>query len=181
MKPTAPGSYFSYYLPLRSTFYLLLFSDIFIQNPKNNFAAIYCYLFCSRLIYQSTTKLPHVCLPILRRRIPEGIENPFNTLGFEKLLFVCRRCLHRVAWFSYWFDNLGFISEGNTYRHCAASSLPLWRNTDVASSDINLSSPNHPKKNTTDRTSSIKSRGVINKSKHPSPMLFLPPRPRIFV
>ena len=49
---------------------------------------------------------------------------------------MCRGCLRCVAWFSYWFDNLGFISEGNTYRRCVASSLPLWGNTDVASSDI---------------------------------------------
>ena len=49
---------------------------------------------------------------------------------------MCRGCLRCVAWFSYWFDNLGFISEGNTYRHFAASSLPLWGNADVASSDI---------------------------------------------
>ena len=47
------------------------------------------------------------------------------------------RCyLHSVALFSYWFDNLGFITEGNTYRRCAASSLPLWGNTNVASSRI---------------------------------------------
>src|SRR3954470_24864325 len=52
------------------------------------------------------------------------------------LLFVCRGCLRCVAWFSYWFNNLGFKSEGNTYRRCAASSLPLSGNTDVASSDI---------------------------------------------
>ena len=75
-------------------------------------------------------------LPILRRHIPKGIDNPFNMSGCKVLLFVCRGCLHCVAWFSYWFDNLGFISEGNTYRRCAASSLPLWGNTDVASSDI---------------------------------------------
>ena len=50
------------------------------------------------------------------RRYPKGIDNPFNTSGFEELLSVCRGCLHCVAWFSYWFDNLGFISEGNTYR-----------------------------------------------------------------
>ena len=49
---------------------------------------------------------------------------------------MCRGCLRCVAWFSYWFDNLDFISEGNTYRRCAASSLPLWGNTDIASSDI---------------------------------------------
>ena len=78
----------------------------------------------------------HVGLPILRRRTPEGIDNPVNTLGRELLLFVCRGCLRCVAWFSYWFDNLHFICEGNTYRRCAASSLPLWGNTDIASSDI---------------------------------------------
>ena len=70
------------------------------------------------------------------RHYPKGIDNPFNTSDCEVLLFVCRGCLYCVAWFSYWFDNLGFISVGNTYRCCAASSLPLWGNTDVASSDI---------------------------------------------
>ena len=49
---------------------------------------------------------------------------------------MCRCCLCCVAWFFYWFNNLGFTSEGNTYRRCAGSSLPLWGNTDVASSDI---------------------------------------------
>ena len=44
---------------------------------------------------------------------------------------MCRCCLCCVAWFSYWFDNLGFITEGNTYHRCVVSSLPLWRNTDV--------------------------------------------------
>ena len=70
------------------------------------------------------------------RRYTKGIDNPSNTSGCEWLLFVCRGCLRCVAWFSYWFDNLGFIYEGNTYRRCAASSLPIWGNTDVATSDI---------------------------------------------
>ena len=52
------------------------------------------------------------------------------------MLFVCRCRSRSVAWFSYWFDNLGLITEGNTYRRCAASSLPLWGITDVASRDI---------------------------------------------
>ena len=60
------------------------------------------------------------------RCYPEGIDNPFNTSDCEYLLFVCTCCLRSFAWFSYWFDNLGFITEGNTYRMCAASSLPLW-------------------------------------------------------
>ena len=131
-----PRVSFSYYLPLGSTFPLLLFSDLLNQKYKNTLLQFILIYFIWRSIYQFTTNLSHVRLPILRRRTPEGIDKPFNTLGCKDLLSVCRSCLCCVAWFSYWFDNLGFISEGNTYRRCAASSLPLWGNTDVASSDI---------------------------------------------
>ena len=89
--------------------------------------------------YQSTTILSHVRLPILGHRYPKGIDNPFYTSGCEYLLFVCRGCLRCIVWFSYWFDNLGLITEGNTYRCCATSSLPLRGNTDVASSRIKMS------------------------------------------
>ena len=129
-----PRVSFSYYLPLWSTFPLLLFSDLLNQKPKNTLLQFILIYFIWRSIYQSTTNLPHVRFPILRRRTPEGIDNPFNTSGCEKLFFVCMCCLRCVAWFPYWFDNLGFISEGNTYHCCAKSSLPLWGNTDVASS-----------------------------------------------
>ena len=131
MKSTAPRSSFSF-LPLRSTFSLHLFSDLLNQKIQKYLAAI--YLFRDPFILSTT--FTSCYLPILRRRTPEGIDNPFNTSGCEDLLSVCRGCLHCVAWFSYWFGNLGFISEGNTYCRCAASSLPLWGNTDVASSDI---------------------------------------------
>src|SRR6266511_2337497 len=65
-----------------------------------------------------------------------NIDNPSLTLGCKYLFFVRRSCLHGVAWFSYWFDNLGLTTKGNTYRCCAASSLPLWANTDVVLVDI---------------------------------------------
>ena len=74
-------------------------------------------------------------------RYPKGIDNPFNTLSCEYLLFVWRCYLRSVAWFSYWFDNLGFITEGNTYRRCASSSLPLWGNTDVVLADSSFLAP----------------------------------------
>ena len=41
-----------------------------------------------------------------------GIDNPSYELCCNYLLFVCRYCLHSVAWFSYWIDNLAFITEG---------------------------------------------------------------------
>ena len=49
-------------------------------------------------------------------------------------------CLRFVAWFSYWFDYLGFFTEGNTYCRCAASSLPLCGNTNVVLADIKRNS-----------------------------------------
>ena len=39
-------------------------------------------------------------------------------LGCKYFLFVCRCCLHSVAWFYYWIDNHGFITEGNTFLCC---------------------------------------------------------------
>ena len=128
MKPTAPGS-LSHIIWLCDLFYLpFIFRYIKPKIPC-------CNLFVPRSIYP----IYHFYLTLfayLEAPYPKGIDNPFNTSGCEYLLFVCRGCLRCVAWFSYWFDNLGFISEGNTYRRCAASSLPLWGNTDVASSDI---------------------------------------------
>ena len=50
---------------------------------------------------------------------------------------MCRSCLRGVAWFSYWFNNLVLITEGNTFRSYAASSLPLWGNTDVVQANSN--------------------------------------------
>ena len=135
MKPTAPGSFFSFICFAIYFSFAFLFRSI---KPKiqKYLAAFYLYLFYLAFDLSIYYNLPHVLLPILRRRTPEGIDNPFNTSGCEDLLSVCRGCLRCVAWLSYWFDNLGFISEGNTYRRCAASSLPLWGNTNVASSCI---------------------------------------------
>ena len=130
-----PRVFFLIYL-ICDLFYLhFLFRSI---KPKiqKYLAAFYFYLVYLRSIFQSTTNLSHSRLPILRCRTPKRIDNPFNTSGCEDLLSVCRGCLRCLSWFSYWFDNLGFIYEGNTYRRCAASSLPLWGNTNVASSDI---------------------------------------------
>ena len=63
----------------------------------------YIYLFYLAFDLSIYYNLAHVRLPILRRRTPEGIDNPFNTLGCKVLLFVCRCCLRCVDWFSYWF------------------------------------------------------------------------------
>ena len=134
-KPTAPRSSFSYICLAIYFFLVFIFRSI---KPKiqKYLAAINSYLFYLALDLSIYYKFTSRSLPILRRRTPKEIDNPFNTSGCEVLLFVCKGCLRCVAWFSYWVKNVGLISEGNTYRRCAASSLPLWGNTDVASSDI---------------------------------------------
>ena len=131
MKPMAPGSSFLY-ICLRGLFYFPFIFRSIKSKIQKYLVAIY---FIWRSIYQSITTFSRPRANFWRH-YPKGIDNPFNTSGCEYFLFVCRCCLRCVAWFSYWFDNLGFISGGNTYRGCAASSLPLWGKTDVASSDI---------------------------------------------
>ena len=121
VKSTGPGSLL-YYICLCDLFYLLLFSYLLNQKYKKYFASLY---FSCDLFIQSITTFSRRRTKFWRR-YPKGIDNPFNTSGCEDLLSVCKGCLHCVAWFSYWIDNLGFTSEGNTYRCCAASSLPLW-------------------------------------------------------
>ena len=108
VKPTAPGSSFSYICLAIYFFPTFIFRSI---KPKNTKIPC-CNLFVPRSIYP-IYKFTSRPLPILRRRTPKGIDNPFNTSGCEVLVFVCRGYLRCVAWSSYWFDNLCFISEGN--------------------------------------------------------------------
>ena len=127
MKSTAPGSIL-YHICFEIYFYLLLFSDLLIQKPKNTllqFIVIY-FISRSREIYLSNlSQIFSRQLANFWRRYLGGIDNTSYALGCKYLFFVCRYHLHSVAWLSYWIDNFGFITEGNTYRSCAASSLPL--------------------------------------------------------
>ena len=135
VKPTAPGS-LSHIFAFAIYFFLAFIFKSIKPKIQKYLAAIYSYLFYLAFDLSIYYNLSHIHLPILRRRTPEGIDNPFNTSGCEVLLLVCKGCLRCVAWFSYWFDNLGIIIEGNTYHRYTVSSLPLWGNTNVASSDI---------------------------------------------
>mgnify|MGYP005823196095 CR=1 FL=1 len=120
VKSKAPVSLL-YYICLCDLF---LFAFLLISTkPKAQkyLAAIY-FIWCS--IYQYL-KLSPVHVPISGAVTRKGL----TTLFTRRVMSICYLCagavLCCVAWFSYWFDNLGFISEGNTYRCCAASSLPL--------------------------------------------------------
>ena len=120
MKSTTPGVYSLSYLYSDLLFPTYIFRT-FTSKTQKYLAVIDCYLFYfaipGDLFIQSTTNQSIF--------YPGGIDNPSYASGCKYLSFVCRYRLHSVVWFSYWFDNLGLITEGNTYCSCAASSLPL--------------------------------------------------------
>ena len=120
VKPTASGSLL-YYICLCDLFsFAFIFRSV---KPKiqKDLGAI--YFICDLFIQPITTFL--LSRTNFWHRYLKGIDNLFNTSGCEDLLSVCKGWLRCVAWFSYWFDNLGFITEGHSYRSCVASSLPL--------------------------------------------------------
>ena len=102
------------------------------KNTLLQFILIYSYLAFDLSIYYN---LFMSVLPISGTVTRKGLTTPLIR-QVASSCYLCAGRLRVVAWFSYWFDNLGLITEGNTYRRCAASSLPLWGNTDVASSVI---------------------------------------------
>ena len=127
MKPMAPGSSFSHICFVNYFSFAFLFRSIKLKNTKIS-CCTFIYL---RSIISIYYNLPQVRLPILRRRTPEGIDNPFNTSGCEVLLFV-RRCRLRCDCLVLLLVRyLGFITEGNSYHCCTTSSSPLGGNTDV--------------------------------------------------
>ena len=135
MKPTAPGSLSHIFAFAICFSFAFIFRSIKLKIQKY-LAAFYFYLF--HLAFDLSNYYNFLLsLANFWRRCPKGIDNPFNTSGCEYFLFVCRCCPRSVAWFSYWFNNLDLITEGNTFRCSAASSLSLWGNTDVVLADIN--------------------------------------------
>ena len=131
-----PRVFFLIYLPLRSTFSLaFIFRSIKPKIQKYFMRFISIYFICDLSIKLLQNYLTSVCLS--SGAVPrKGLTTPL-TRRVARICYLCAGVVYvGVAWFSYWFDNLGFFTEGNTYRHCAASSLPLWGNTNVASSDI---------------------------------------------
>ena len=135
VKSTPPGSLL-YYFCLCDLFLLAFIFRSIKPKIQTYFAALY---FIRDLFIQSITTFSRL-LANFWRCCSKGIDNPFNALGCEYLLFVCMCCSRSVAWFSYWFDNLGLVTKGNTYCSCAASSFLLWGNTDVLQTASSLRS-----------------------------------------
>ena len=77
-------------------FYLLLFADLLNQKYKNTLLQFILSHVPERSIYQIITTFSRP-FANFRHRYPKGIDNPFNTLGCEYLLFVCRCRSRSVA------------------------------------------------------------------------------------
>ena len=111
VKSTAPGLSFIIFT-FKIYFCSILFSDLLTQKPENTLLhfsfiyliLLYCEIYLSNLLQNKSIFYPG------------GIDNPSFTSGCKYLSFVCRYHLNSVVWSSYWFDNLGLITKGNTYR-----------------------------------------------------------------
>ena len=119
VKPTALGSTFpTYSFPI----YLLphFFQIYYSKNPKIHWCTFLHLLFCVlvRSIYPISYKLIYLFT----------VERLTTSLT-RRVASICSLCAGTVYIALRGppprFDNLGFITEGNTYRRCAASSLPL--------------------------------------------------------
>ena len=86
-----PRVSFSYYLPLRSSFPLLLFSDLLNQKIQKYLAAIY---FIWRLIYQYL-QLSHTRLPISGTVTRKGLTTPF-TRWLASICYLCAGAVYIV-------------------------------------------------------------------------------------
>ena len=140
VKSMAPGLIFIIFAFEIYFSLLFIFRSINLKTKKYlaAFFVIY-FILRSRQIYLSNL------LQFYLSFYPGGIDNSSFTSGCKFLFFVCSSLLHSVVWFSYWFVNLGLITEGNTYRSCATSSLPLWGNTDIVQAAIRYRFSEKPK------------------------------------
>ena len=95
VKPTAPGSSFSYYLPLWSTFLLHLFSDLLIQKPQNTLLwFIVIYFVHVRSINLLQIYLMSICLSwgvVLRK----GLTSPL-TSRVARICYLCAGVVYVV-------------------------------------------------------------------------------------
>ena len=94
VKPTTPGSSFSYICFAIYFSFAFLFRSIKPKNTKIPCCNLFLFiLFNVRSI--NLLQFPHVCLPILRRRTPKGIDNPFNT-WVVRICYLCAGAVYVV-------------------------------------------------------------------------------------
>ena len=98
-------------------------------KPKIQKYLVAIYFICD-LLFQSirTFSRHHVISGAVPRK---GLTTPL-TRRVARCCYLCAGAVYVVLLGSPTDSITLFISEGNTYYHCAASSLPLWGNTDCS-------------------------------------------------
>ena len=124
VKPTAPGS-LSHIICLRDLFYLTFIFRSIKQKIQKYLAAFYSYLFYLAFDLSIYYNFIHVCLPILGRRYPKGIDNPF-TRRFASTCYLCAGVVYVVLLGSPtgsipWFHNRGRYSTDAMLHHPSLS------------------------------------------------------------
>ena len=103
VKTMAPGSIF-YHIKI-------------LKIPYYNFLLFILFYVLVRSIYQ-------VLYNLILLITVEGLTTPLR-VGLQVFVVCVQVLLYSIAWFSYWIDNVGFITEGKKYLYCTASSSPL--------------------------------------------------------
>ena len=96
-----------------SIFYHILKPKI----PCCNFLLFILFFILVRSIYQILYNLIYL-------NTAEGLTTPLR-IGLQVFVVYVQVLFTYCCLFSYWIDNLGFITEGNTYIYCTASSSLL--------------------------------------------------------
>jgi hypothetical protein len=94
VKPTAPGC-LSHIFAFAIYFFLAFIFRSIKPKIQKYLAAIYFYLFYLAFDLSIYYNLSHVRCPILRRRYPEGIDNPFNT-WVARICYLCAGAVYVV-------------------------------------------------------------------------------------
>ena len=94
VKSTAPGSLL-YYICLRDIFLFALFSDLLNQKYKNTLLHFILIYFIWRSIYQFTTILSHVRLPISGVVTRKGLTTPL-TRRVARINYLCAGAIYVV-------------------------------------------------------------------------------------
>src|SRR4051794_12414559 len=95
VKPTAPGSFFSYIFLAIYFFFAFLFRSIKPKKYKNTLLRFIFIYFIWRSIYQSITTFSRQLANFWRCN-PKGIDNPFTTSGLRGVI-VCVQVLFTLC------------------------------------------------------------------------------------
>ena len=126
-----PRVYFSNILLSDLSFAAFCFQIYYSKNPK-----IPCYTFYLPILFcvleRSIYPIYHILIYLFT------VERLTTSLSRQvaSIYSLCAGAVYVVLVILLLVRYLGFITEGNTYRRCDASSLPLWGNTDAISSHV---------------------------------------------